>query len=279
MKRLSRFSLSGGRRQLLSGFTLIELLVVIAIIAILAAMLLPALNGAKDKATGINCLSNLKQLTLAAILYGTDNADTITPNYISDTNAWVAGDVSKLPGATNVLDIQRAKLFPLNQSINIYRCPADKIPLAGRIVPRVRSYSLSGMMGINNDWAATSVHPNIRENRKFSDVKNPGPSKAFFLVDEQSDAKDLSGYDSMSSIDDGYFAVNSTTGPTEWQNTLSSRHGGGATLSFSDGHVEKWKYREPKTRYLKGVNAAGTPPLDRDLARLKEASFPPGSYR
>jgi prepilin-type N-terminal cleavage/methylation domain-containing protein/prepilin-type processing-associated H-X9-DG protein len=261
------------------GFTLIELLVVIAIIAILAAMLLPALNRSKEKASSISCRNNLKQLTLAAMLYANDNADAIVPNYIADNNAWVGGDVSKLPGATNVLDIQRAKLFLYNQSFAIYRCPADKLNLAGRFVPRVRSYSLSGMMGINSDGAASAVHPNIRENRKFTEVKNPGPSTAFFFLDEQSDPMDLSGYDTFSSIDDGYFAVNSTTGPVIWQNCPSSRHGNGGTLSFADGHVEMWKWREGKTQRLRGVNAAGTSPLDRDLARFKEASYAPGTYR
>jgi prepilin-type N-terminal cleavage/methylation domain-containing protein/prepilin-type processing-associated H-X9-DG protein len=260
------------------GFTLIELLVVIAIIAILAAMLLPALSRAQTKATGTSCINNLRQLTIAASVYGVDYADAIPPNYIQDTNAWVGGDVSKLPGATNVLDIQRGKLFPYNNSLPVYRCPADKLALGGRMVPRIRGYSLSAMMGINSDWAAQAVHPNLRENRKFSDVRLPGPATAFFFVDEQSDPNDLTGYDNKSSIDDGCFAVNSATGFVEWQNSPASRHGDGGTLSFADGHAEFWKWFEAKTHLLTGINVQGTPPRDRDLERFREASFAPGTY-
>ncbi|HEV2207285.1 MAG TPA: prepilin-type N-terminal cleavage/methylation domain-containing protein [Verrucomicrobiae bacterium] len=268
-----------GSAQLRGGFTLIELLVVIAIIAILAAMLLPALSKAKLKATAINCVSNLRQLTIAGQVYGADFADAIPPNYINDTNAWVGGDVSKLPGATNVLDIQRSKLFPYNQSLAIYRCPADKIAVATRSVPRVRSYSASSMMGILNDWAQQAIHPGIRENRKFSDPLNPGAARTFYFVDEQSDPNDLTGYDNRSSLDDGCFAVNSTTGPTEWQNSPASRHGNAGALSFADGHAEQWHWFGGRTQWLTGINVQGTAPLDRDLARFKEASFPPGTYR
>src|SRR5437870_1387830 len=73
------------------GFTLIELLVVIAIIAILAALLLPVLSRAKDKAKTVNCISNLKQLAVCWHLYAVDNADRLAPNnaidFFNGTNA------------------------------------------------------------------------------------------------------------------------------------------------------------------------------------------------
>jgi prepilin-type N-terminal cleavage/methylation domain-containing protein/prepilin-type processing-associated H-X9-DG protein len=259
------FSPRAPRRR---AFTLIELLVVIAIIAILAGMMLPALSKAKTKAQGISCINNLRQLTLAAVLYATDYDDAIIPNYLGTTNAWIGGQVSSLPGATNVWDIRNGKLFPYNQSEEIYRCPGDKLPfrLGGRAVTRVRSYSLNGMMGENTDWVPSSVHPGIPENKKFAHVRDPGPSQANFFVDEDPD-----------SIDDGYFAVDSHQS-SYWRNTLATRHGIGANLSFADGHAEFWRWREGTTKNIKGLNAQ-TRPGDRDLLRLKEATYPAGRFR
>jgi hypothetical protein len=113
-------------------------------------MLLPALSKTNAKATGISCINNLKQLTIAAQLYAVDYPDAIPPNRGATLDSWVRGggaayDVDTLPGAANLVNIREALLYRYNQSVEIYLCPGDKDVVAGANGPRVRNYSMNGI--------------------------------------------------------------------------------------------------------------------------------------
>ena len=225
------------------GFTLIELLVVIAIIAILAGMLLPALSKAKAKAHNINCMSILKQLTLSWIMYADDNGGALVKNWVSSSEAWIGGDVSSMPNATNVNFIMNGKLYPYNSSRDIYRCPVDiQVPDSLRAAikgqKRVRSYSMNGRMGgadasdarfgaADTSWVLGAKYPMFK---KTTDIVEPSPTQAFVFIEE-----------SYLTVDDGYFAVRAP-GDNLWQNSPTVRHGRSCELSFADGHAEIWRW-------------------------------------
>lgn len=169
------------------GFTLIELLVVVAIIAILAALLLPALSKSKAEARKIKCLSNLKQLQLCWQMYGDDNDGVLPPNDASGdssipdpngVNAWIMGD-AKTDRDTRY--VEQGILFKYNKSTSIYRCPADNSRLQGGSKPRSRSYSMSTALSHHN--------PQIRGPiLKFGDIGQPGFSKFSVFWDENEDS-------------------------------------------------------------------------------------------
>jgi prepilin-type N-terminal cleavage/methylation domain-containing protein/prepilin-type processing-associated H-X9-DG protein len=236
------------RRRLSAAFTLIELLVVIAIIAILASLLLPALSNSKAKAQGISCLSNLKQLQLAALLYPDDNADKLVPNGTGDQRGWVEGWLPTPQDATNVnlLKAPKGLLWKYNESLGIYKCPADRstVKISGKVYPRVRSISMNGNMN-GDSWYTALIKNTFHTYRKSSAIVQP--TQTFVFLDEHPDA-----------IDDGYFLV-VLDQKNLWGNMPANYHNGACGLSFADGHSEIRKWKDRVTLSKKIISPAIAP--------------------
>ncbi len=268
-------------RQGGGAFTLIELLVVIAIIAILAAMLLPALSRAKCRAQGVYCMSNEKQLTLAWIMYADDNQSKLVPNHDGGTTdynlSWVPGwlnfDANHTDN-TNKQFLLNAKIGPYTKNLGIYKCPADIYPCQMRLekLPRVRSVGMNGFIeggAYPGDHKADSSHwyDGWWSYQKMTDIINPPPVKLWVFCDEHPD-----------SINDGWTIIN-VPDPTYWVDLPASYHCGAGGFGFADGHgeIRKWvdqtTIQSVKMQQYNGWPANGTRDtqwiIDRSSARSR----------
>ena len=252
------------RRERRLGFTLIELLVVIAIVALLAALLLPALASAKAKGHAIACLNSEKQLALACLMYAGDADDRLPYNMgVAEIKRTVAQDeflnwTSPVlnwevdSDNTNVVLQTEGGIGPyLSRSAEVYRCPSDSvvsdIQAAAGWTRRVRSISMNMMMGDAGEFSRSGANVNNPEYRQFfKTTQVPQPARLFVFIEEHPD-----------SINDGYFIDQPET--HRWMDLPASWHRGAANLSFADGHSETHRWRFASTKPSPRPDAAALP--------------------
>jgi prepilin-type processing-associated H-X9-DG protein len=239
-------------------------MVAIAMIAILSALLLPALGKAKMRGNQISCLNNLRQLTLAWVLYAHDNNDRLAYNLGSTeikqmlarqqgynwANSVLNWELD--PDNTNItLNTQAALGAYLDGNARVFRCPSDtvlsSIQRKAGWTERSRTFSMNAMVGDAGEFtrSGTNVNnPHYHQYLNFSEFTST--PQIFVFIEEHPD-----------SINDGYF-LNKAYEP-EWIDLPASFHGGSANLTFADGHVENRRWVAPTTKRPLRPDAAGLP--------------------
>ena len=273
----------GSTRRTYDGFTLIELLVVIAIIAILMAILMPALNRVKEQGKRAACMGNMKQLALTWIMYADDNDDRIVNGEADEGNdgqcimksgrhtneLWWTGDDcasgymsgAQLPEKTQLNAIRAGALYPYCKNVKLYRCPTG-------IRGEMRTYTITDAMnGLRRDGTytgsvGTRVGRTVLWVKRRGEIVSPGPSARLVFLDEGRVTPDSYACHYLNA---------------RWWDPPFVRHGDGSNVAFADGHADYWKWKGKKTLVTgKMVNPAHqmvpeTPEEKEDLETMQKA--------
>ena len=246
------------RNQKRRGFTLVELLVVIGIIAVLISMLLPALNKAREQARRTNCLSNLRQLTGAWLLYANVNKGFICGSNTIPQSSWYTPDSRRngrrvtptwVTDGNTTDSLKNGILWQYVKSTGVYLCPQDNLHY-------VRTYSINGyLQGEMSPWADT-----------LSQIRHP--TTTFVFIEEY----DSRGFNENSFYTDDY--------PSDtWVDLPAQFHFKAGMLSFADGHAQVWTWGDPRTQTLR--SNITSQPGNKDLMQLQAwigdfGPIPPG---
>lgn len=237
-----------GRKKAFRAFTLIELLVVIAIIALLLAIIMPALGKVKKQAMGIVCLSNIRGLTEAWYTYMTDNHDVLVSGHVpspglrdSGVNYWVENpqdDAGNYKGGQNEVTleyeqngIRKGALFPYLETVDVYNCPANKSDKLFKnesgTKPWFNGYSITGLM---NGEVGLKINSKTEQAKylvqRGSQIERSSEKVVFI---ENADPR---GWVM------GSWLVDFLGATPEWNDLIAIWHGDRGSLGFADGHAE-----------------------------------------